>query len=109
MTLNVDLTPEAEAWIQTEAIRQGVPPTEFVRKLVEQHVPPANGAPERVPQGAPVIDAENAAAIALLDSWLEEDATDDSEEIRRAEAQYEDLKRNLNANRAELGERLVFP
>src|SRR5580698_1583188 len=30
----------------------------------------------------PVVDAENAAAIALLNQWIAEDATDDPEEIR---------------------------
>lgn len=57
----------------------------------------------------PVIDAGNTAALALLDSWLKEDTTDDPEEIRKSEEEYEELKRNLNANRAATGERLVFP
>ena len=60
-------------------------------------------------QVKPVIDAENAAAIALLNSWLKEDVTDDPEEIRKSEEEYEELKRNLNVNRAATGERLVFP
>ena len=57
----------------------------------------------------PPIDAENAAAIALLDFWLQQDATDDPEEIRKADEEFEELRRNLNANRAATGERLVFP
>ena len=57
----------------------------------------------------PVIDAENAAAIALLEFWLQEDATDDPEEIRKSEEEYNELKSNLNANRAATGERLIFP
>ena len=57
----------------------------------------------------PVIDAENTAAIALLEFWLQEDATDDPEEIRKSEEEYAELKRNLNANRAATGERLIFP
>lgn len=56
----------------------------------------------------PVIDAENAAAIALLESWREKDATDAPEEIRRAEEELEEFKRNMNANRATTGERLVY-
>lgn len=55
------------------------------------------------------IDAENAAAIALLDSWLVQDSTDDPEELREAEEEFEELKRNMNANRFATGERLVFP
>ena len=57
----------------------------------------------------PVIDAENAAAIALLKSWREEDATEDSEDIRQAEEELEEFKRNMNANRADTGERLPYP
>ncbi len=56
-----------------------------------------------------VIDAENAAALTLLKSWLAEAATDDPEEIRKSEEEYDELKRNLNANRALTGERPVFP
>jgi hypothetical protein len=109
MTLTIDFTPQAEAWIETEALRQGVPPTEVVRKLVEERLQPDSGALVQEPQGAPIIDAENAAAIALLDSWIREAATDDPEEIRKSIEEMEELHRNLNANRAATGERLVFP
>ncbi len=60
-------------------------------------------------EAKPVIDAENAAAIALLKSWIEEAATDNPEEIRKSEEEYDELKRNLNANRALTGEMPVFP
>ena len=67
---------------------------------------------QRIPtvdEAKPVIDAENAAAIALLKSWREQDATDDPEEIRQAEEELAEFKRNMNANRAATGERLVYP
>ena len=60
-------------------------------------------------QAKPEIDAENAAAIALLQSWREEDATNDPEEIRVAEEDLAEFKRNMNANRIATGERLVYP
>ena len=50
---------------------------------------------------------KNKPAIDLLQSWMREDVTDDPEKIRRAEEEVEELKRNLNANRAATGERLV--
>ena len=56
-----------------------------------------------------VIDAENAAAIALLKSWREQEATDDPEEISKAEEDLAEFKRRMNANRTETGERLVYP
>ena len=52
---------------------------------------------------------QRAAAIALLQSWLENERTDDPEEIRKAEEELEEFKRNMNANRAATGERLLFP
>ncbi len=58
---------------------------------------------------SPVLDAENAAAVAQFRLWREQDATDDPEEIRKAEEELEDLRRNLNANRAATGERLISP
>ncbi len=63
-------------------------------------------APEAI---EPVISEKNAAAIALLQSWIEEDFTDDPEERRRAAAEIADLQNNLNKNRAESGERPLFP
>jgi hypothetical protein len=64
---------------------------------------------EQPQEAAPQIDAKNAAAIAYLDRKLQEEATDDPEEIRRAEEELSEFKRNMNANRAATGERLVYP
>ena len=58
-------------------------------------------------QSAPVVDAENAAAIAMFNQWIADEATDDPEEIRKADEEVAELRRNLNANRAATGERLV--
>jgi hypothetical protein len=66
-------------------------------------------APTAPVKPAPALTAEQEAAIALLTSYLEAKATDDLEEIRQAEQQLEEFKRNMNANRAATGERLVYP
>ncbi len=63
--------------------------------------------PSAVP--APVIDEENAAAIAQLRAWVREEATDDPEEIRQSEADLNELILNLNRNRIDSGERPLFP
>lgn len=99
MSLTIEFTPQAQAWIQTEAERQGVPATEVVRKLVE----------ERLPEEPAPLDAKTAAAIAQLDQWIAEGLAADPETRRQADQEVEELKRNLNANRAATGERLVFP
>ena len=59
--------------------------------------------------GTLLPDPENAASIALLKSWLEEDATDDPEEIRAAEEELREFKRNMNLPRKEAGARLHYP
>jgi hypothetical protein len=108
MKLTLDLTPDQGARLFAAARTTGidlsalvtdtVPESEaFVRSLVSQPNPTVK----------PVIDAENAAAIALLNQWIAEDATDDPEEIRLADEEVAELKRNLNANRVATGERLV--
>ncbi len=55
------------------------------------------------------IDEENAAAIAQIQAWGIEEATDDPEEIRQAGADLKELIFSLNRNRIESGERPLFP
>ena len=57
----------------------------------------------------PEIDTENAAAIALLKQWREQDATDEPDEIRKAEEELAEFKSNMNANREASGEGRVYP
>jgi hypothetical protein len=49
------------------------------------------------------------ATMALMQSWIEEDATDDPEEIRAAEEELREFKRNMNLPRKETGARLLYP
>lgn len=100
--ITLDLTPAEEAQIYTVAHQSGLPPAEYVRKLVKENLPPVQ------PTAAPSADAENAAAIALLESWIAAAPTD-PEEIRQAEAERNEFLNNLNKNRIESGERPLFP
>ena len=50
-------------------------------------------------------NTENAASVALLQYWLEQDATDNSEEIQRAQEELEEFKRGMNAERERPGAR----
>lgn len=52
---------------------------------------------------------ENAAAIALLQSWLQEDATDDAEEIRKAQQELDEFKQAINTERDRAGARRIYP
>ncbi len=45
----------------------------------------------------------------LLNTWLADDATDDPDELRAAEIDLEEFKRNMNRPRKEAGARLLYP
>lgn len=100
--LTLDLTPTEEAQIATIAQQIGLAPADYVKKLVKENLPSVPSAP------APTVDAENAAAIALLNSWIAAAPTD-PEEIRKAEAELNEFMQNLNNNRIESGERPLLP
>lgn len=55
-----------------------------------------------LPPIPPGVDAENAALIALLQSWSKEDATDDPAEFAARQQDWEELSSNLTANRLSL-------
>ncbi len=60
-------------------------------------------------QEEPIIDDENAAAIALINSWRMQEFTEDPEELRLAEEELAEFKRNMNANRVATGDEPVYP
>lgn len=107
MTLNIELTPQSEAWLDAEAKSRGLKPADIIRRLIEEHAVYDSDHTTHANREKTPIDAENAAAIALLSQWIAEDATEDQEEIRKADEEVAELRRNLNANRAAAGERLA--
>ena len=108
MTLQIDVTPREEAWLADQAAQQGLPPAEIVKRLIDAQLPPVTPQ-EDAEQAAPVLYAKSVAAIALLDTWIAEGNAADAETKQQAEQELEEFKRNMNANRAATGERLVFP
>jgi len=105
MTLTLELAPETEAWLAAEAEQQGVGPEDVAQRVLNERAMPTGSPVNETPQ----ISARNAAAMAMLMRWRAEDATDDPEEIRIAEEELAEFRRNMNANRAATGERLVYP
>jgi hypothetical protein len=71
-------------------------------ELVTEHLPSAENVRSAVNEG-------NAASIALLQSWLAEDATNDPAEIREAQKELDEFKRAINAERERAGARLIYP
>lgn len=104
MTLQVDFTPQTEDWINTQARQRGLRPADLVRSVIEE-----SAATMSAPSPADDVDSHQDATIALLQSWIAEDFTDDPEEIRQAEQDLMEFKRNMNAPRKEAGARLLFP
>lgn len=104
MTLQVDFTPQTEAWINAQAQQRGLLPADLVRRVIEE-----SAAAAALPPRTQESDSKPDPTIALLQSWIAEDATDDPEEIRKAEEELIEFKRNMNAPRKEAGARLLFP
>jgi hypothetical protein len=94
MTLTIELTPEEEARLQAAARKAGMEVAECARRVLTEHLPAA------VP-GQATRD--------LLRAWWEEDATDDPEELRKAEEELAEFKQAVNETRATAGARLLYP
>ena len=101
--ITLDLTPTEEAEIRTIARQTGLAPADYLKRLVKEHLPSVTTSL------APTIDEENAAAIAQLQAWKIEEASNDPDEIHQAEADLNELILNLNRNRIESGERPLLP
>jgi hypothetical protein len=109
MTLRIDFTPTEEAWINGQASILGVSPDEVVRRVVNQQLPTGEIPGPVTASATRPVSERNAAAIAYLDARIRAESTTNPEDLLKAAEEYEELKRNLNANRAATGERSVFP
>ena len=97
MALTIHLTAAEEARLETAARREGLDPAELARKLVI----------ERLPSTIP--DEEEDPTLALFAQWDREDAAMTPEEIEEAKREAEEFKRNINAERARAGARIMYP
>lgn len=95
MSLIITLTPEETAKLNAFATARNQKPEDAAREAILDAVKPKNGLIE------PTQDFHE-----LLARWMEEDKDDDPEE---AADDILKLKKGLNANRRELGDRLLFP
>lgn len=82
MAVTVEFPPDVEMRLGRAAHERGVAPDELVRRLVEENLP------------APGYDA----ILALFAQWEAEDATDDPAELAARQAEWEELRANLEAN-----------
>ncbi len=94
MAITIDLTPDEEARLRAAAEKNGVSASECARQVLVTHLP-SRETKDRT--------------LELFAQWEAEDATNDPEEIRRAEEELAELKAGLDAPRAAAGARLLFP
>lgn len=65
MTSNIDVNPWEEAWLAEQAAQSGLQPAEIVSRLIDAQLPTV-AKPKETELPTPLINAKNAAAIALL-------------------------------------------
>jgi len=82
MTLQLNLPAQIEKRLRQEADRQGLAPAAMTLKLLDQHLPQP-------------LDDRRAAAIAMLNQWMEEDQSLSDEEL----AENQDLLRQIDEDR----------
>src|SRR5690349_565267 len=85
MDLTITLPDELAGELRREAGRRGVDPQRYAAQLITEHLP----ATERA-----------RSLQSLFDQWAAEDATDDPAELARRQAEWDELKRGINANRS---------
>lgn len=86
MSLTVSLPPDLGARLIAEAARTGVPPEQYAAEVLDRHLPPAD---------------RRAAAVALIDSWLNDPDPSDHRDALDA------LTQGVDASRP--GQRPHFP
>ena len=95
MTVTIDLTSKEQALLDSAAEREGVEAGELARKLVVDHLSTSVDY-----QADPLTD--------LFARWDEEDRQMSPEDIAEERRSWDELKSQMNAERARAGARPVF-
>jgi hypothetical protein len=85
--MTITLSQDVEIRLKKEATRQGVDPEGYAASLI------ANALPK--------IETTDP-TIALMRKWMEEEATDDPEELEKQRLEGEEFMQNLARNRIEM-------
>lgn len=86
MTLQLNLPPDLQERLRQEAERRREPAEAVALRLLDEHLPPP-------------LDAQRAAAIAMLRQWMEEDAALAPEDSELAEEFFRGLDAARTSNR----------
>lgn len=97
MTITLELRPEEVTALRSRANAERVDIETVLHELVAQIPPP----PAQEAREKPELTEKQKALAALLQSWRDEDQTDDPEELAERDRELEDFKANMNRWRAE--------
>ncbi|HEV2292989.1 MAG TPA: hypothetical protein VGR35_03985 [Tepidisphaeraceae bacterium] len=95
--MTITLKPDVENRLQEAARREGIEPSEYSNKLLDQTLPQPN--PDQ-------------STIESLNKWEADNWTDDPEEIARRQVEFEEFKKSVNRNRLDMegpNARVPFP
>lgn len=91
MSLTIELTPAEEARLAEAARKEGIEPAELARRMVADHLPPA--------------EAGSDPTLTLFAEWEKDDAQLTPEEMERERQIWEQFERGINETRRALGMR----
>ena len=96
MSMIIDFSPQEESLLALAARQAGVAPTEYVKRIIKEHLPSTPSKEETDP------------FLAMLKARLAQASTD-PEEVQEAEEDLAEFMRNMNQTRREAGERILYP
>jgi hypothetical protein len=113
MSLLINLTPIEEARLVNAALQDGIAPEELAEKLLREHLTPepvttADAIRAKLRQWQKETATETFPATSvreLFAHWADEDAQMTDEEREAEDRLWEDVEKDINTTRAELGMR----
>jgi len=111
MTITLELKPNEIAALQSRAQAECIDMESVLHSLIARMPPPAQAKENQKPQRTEQMElSEKQQGLAnLLQSWREEDKTDDPEVLAERDRELEEFKANMNRWRAEEGRGPVYP
>jgi hypothetical protein len=94
MDLTIHIPQSLEERLKSVAAQSGLNASDYAARLIVRHLPSDEVAP-------------NQATLNLLSNWDQEDQTDDPQEIKRREEEWEEFRLSMNEN--SLSGRPIYP
>jgi hypothetical protein len=100
MRCNLEMDPtihipqSLEERLKSVAAQSGLNASDYAARLIVRHLPSDEVAPDQT-------------TLNQLSNWDQEDQTDDPQEIKRRETEWEEFRRSMNAN--SLSGRPIYP